>query len=339
MTNLKDLTLDELKIFVENLGEASFRAAQIFGWMYKGAADFDAMPNIPKALREKLRAVAYISSAKVARRLESELDGTVKYLFRLADGKCVESVLMRYKHGNSVCVSTQVGCRMNCRFCASSGRGLARNLSCGEIVDQILAIKADSGERISNVVLMGIGEPLDNFDNVVKFLNLASSQDALGIGQRHISLSTCGLVPKIMELARLKPQITLSISLHAATDETRNIIMPINKKYNIAELLGACKSYINLTGRRISFEYILIDNLNDSAQDAKMLAKLLRGMLCHVNLIEANEVPGSDLRPSKNAPNFLKILENAGITATIRRKMGRDIDAACGQLRARNLNE
>ncbi len=337
--NLKDLTYDELCGFVTDLGEARFRAKQIFEWLYRGAESFEDMSNISKELRNKLSEVSYIGSLKIEEKYVSAIDETRKYLLQLNDGNYIEAVLMKYEHGYTICVSSQIGCRMGCKFCASTLRGKERDLTPGEIIDQVLCVQKDLGERISNIVMMGIGEPLDNFENVLKFLDIVSCPQGLNIGQRHISLSTCGLVDKIRELADKKLQITLSVSLHAPDDETRSAIMPVNKKYNISRLMEACDYYAGITGRRISFEYTLISGVNDSTEGADKLARLLRGKLCHVNLIPVNKVSetGFDKSAKSRVEAFRKRLEERGITATVRREMGSDINAACGQLRNRKI--
>lgn len=336
MIEISSLSLVELKEKIAQMNLPSFRAKQIYEWLHKKNVDsFDKMTNLDKALREKLSKDFYISMPEISTKLVSQIDGTRKYLFEFKDGECVESVLMRYKHGNSICVSTQVGCAMGCSFCASTKAGRVRNLSAGEILGQIYKTQNDIGERISHIVLMGIGEPLDNFQNVVKFLKMVSDADGLNISQRNISLSTCGIVPRIYDLAKLDLNITLSVSLHAPFDEMRSSMMPINKKYPIDELLTACRDYIAKTGRRISFEYSLIKGVNDSAQCAMALCELLRGMLCHVNLIPVNSIEDADYVKSdrKNIEDFKAIIERNKITATVRRKLGADINAACGQLR------
>jgi len=336
MTEISSLNFEELKQTIKELGLPQFRAKQIYQWLHiKNVDSFDKMTNIDKALRKKLSEQFTISVPEISRKLVSAIDGTQKYLFEFSDGESVESVLMRYKYGNSICVSTQVGCAMGCTFCASTKAGRVRNLTAGEILGQIYRAQTDSGERISHVVLMGIGEPLDNFDNVVKFLSMISDANGLNIGQRNISLSTCGVVPNIYRLAELDLQITLSVSLHAPTDEMRTGMMPINKKYPIGELMEACRSYVKTTGRRISFEYSLIKGVNDTPECAHKLCKLLGGMLCHVNLIPINSIEQSDYEKSdrKSIEEFKKIIEEHKITATVRRKLGADINAACGQLR------
>ncbi len=337
--NLKDLTYNEMCELMASMGEAKFRAKQVFEWLYRGVTSFDEMSNLSKSLREKLEENTYITSLRIEEKYVSGIDETSKYLLQLNDGNYIESVLMKYEHGYSICVSSQVGCRMGCKFCASTLRGKERDLTPGEIVDQVLCVQKDLGERISNIVMMGIGEPLDNFENVLKFLDIVSCPEGLNIGQRHISLSTCGLVNKIRELADKKLQITLSISLHAPDDETRSEIMPVNKKYNISELMEACDYYTAKTGRRISYEYTLISNVNDNLEGADRLAQLLRGNLCHVNLIPVNKVTetGFDKSSKQRIDAFRKRLEERGITATVRREMGSDINAACGQLRNKKM--
>ncbi|MDE6148807.1 MAG: 23S rRNA (adenine(2503)-C(2))-methyltransferase RlmN [Ruminococcus sp.] len=329
------LTQDELISIIEDLGEKSFRAKQIFQWLHlKRVKDFSEMTNISAQLRSKLSDVFCVKSLFVCKRLESNNDNTVKYLYELNDGNHIESVLMEYNHGNTLCVSTQVGCKMGCRFCASTIAGFKRNLTASEILLQIYEAERDSGRHISGVVLMGIGEPLDNYDNVINFLTLLSCPEGANISLRHVSLSTCGLVPKIHELAKLKLGLTLSISLHAADDKERSEIMPVNDKYNISELLDACHKYFETTGRRISFEYALIDGHNDSYDDAKKLSVLLSKFICHVNIIPVNKIKERNFQSNrKSAYRFQKYLEELGINATVRRTLGADIDAACGQLR------
>ena len=345
--DISSLDVAELAQLFADLSEKSrvkiekFRAKQVFSWLNKGVSSFDEMTNVSKAQREVLENNCYIALPAVEKKLVSQIDGTVKYLFRLFDGECIESVFMRYEHGNTICISTQAGCRMGCRFCASTIAGFTRNLTPSEMLGQVVAAQKDTGERISNIVMMGIGEPLDNFDNVKKFLSLVNSEDGLNIGYRHISLSTCGVVPKIYELSELKLPITLSISLHATSQEERANLMPIAKKYDINELLRACRKYLEGGGKRISFEYTMIEGENDSKEDALRLSKLLSGMLCHINLIPLNTVSGRDYRKSgKDAiRNFAAILEKQGFTATVRRRLGSDIDASCGQLRASKIEE
>lgn len=338
--DLYSLTLDELREFVQSIGEPAFRAKQIAAWLPLGTP-ISEMSNLSKALRTKLTENTIDTLPRVEKKLVSKLDGTIKYLFSLHDGACIESVFMRYKHGNTLCISSQVGCRMGCRFCASTIGGKARDLLPSELLGQVIAAQRDTGERVSNIVMMGIGEPLDNFDNVIKFLRLVNSEDGLNIGYRHISLSTCGVVPRIRELAEIELPITLSISLHAATDAKRSEIMPVNNKWCIAELLDACAYYYTRTGRRISFEYTLISGKNDSVADAQELADLLCGTFrkisapIHVNLIRVNEVSETGFRQgsTESANEFARALEARGITATVRRRLGSDVNAACGQLR------
>lgn len=339
MENILNYTLEELSSWMKDNGESSFRAKQIFSWIYKGVWSFEEMKNIPKSMGEKLNNHFYIEIPKIVEKFESNLDGTQKLLLGFKDGNLIESVIMRYKHGNSICISTQVGCRMGCTFCASTLDGRVRNLSSGEILSQIIVAQNQLGERISNVVLMGSGEPLDNYDNVIKFLELVNADYGLNIGQRHITLSTCGIVPKIYELADREASITLAISLHAYSDEIRKAIMPIANKYTIRELLDACKYYVDKTGRRITYEYALVSGVNDSIDDAKSLSKLLKGLLCHVNLIPVNEIKENTLkRPSKKViEDFESILKKSGIEVTVRREMGSDINAACGQLRRSHI--
>ncbi len=335
MINLKDLTIEQLNQLVGDLGEKPFRAKQIYTWLYRGITSFDEMTDISKQLREKLAQNSYISAPNIANKLVSKIDGTKKYLFELSDGNVVESVVMYYKHGITICISCQVGCRMGCRFCASTIGGKVRDLTAGEIMDQVLFAQKDIGERISNIVMMGIGEPMDNFENVVTFLKNVNHPYGLNIGYRHISVSTCGIVPKIDEFAQLNFPVTLSISLHAVNDEMRSAIMPVNKKYNIQMLLDACRRYIGENHRRISFEYSIINGVNDSTDTANALADLLEGMLCHVNVIPINNVEENDFKkPDKGKiQKFISTLEKRGINATVRRELGSDISASCGQLR------
>lgn len=339
MKNIKDYDLEDLKQELIGLGEKSFRAEQIFKWLYVDKVkSFDEMTNLSLELREKLKQNYNICNYNILKKLES-VDGTKKYLFDILDGNAIESVLMQYHYGKSICVSSQVGCKMGCKFCASTGIPFIRNLSSGEIVEQILAVEQDTGEKISNVVFMGIGEPLDNYDNVIKAIRTINNQKGLNIGARHISVSTSGLVPRIYDLANENIQCTLSVSLHASNDETRSSMMPVNNRYNIEELLKACKDYINITNKRISFEYALARDNNDNLDDAKKLVNLLKGMLCHVNLIPINKIENGKFTKSSNE-NIIKFrdyLNEHGIVATIRRELGSDIDAACGQLRRKNL--
>lgn len=333
--NLKSMTLPELSALLKEMGQPAFRAKQIYTWLHRGARSYDEMTNLPASLRTKLAESYPICPPEVVRRQESAKDGTIKYLWKLSDGNCVETVLMRYHYGNTVCISTEVGCRMGCAFCASTIGGLVRRLEPFEMLDEVLFTQVDSGLPISHIVLMGIGEPLDNFDNVMRFLELVNSPEGMNISMRHISLSTCGLVPKIDELAKRKLQLTLSVSLHAPNDAVRNTIMPVNRAYPSQELLDACRRYYRETSRRISFEYAMIDGVNDSVEDAKELIRRLKGLSAHFNLIPLNHVEESPLKPSSKAAvaAFQKTLEEGGITATVRRTLGGDIDASCGQLR------
>ena len=333
MTDIKSMTLPELREFFQSMGEPAFRGKQVFSWLSRGAASFDEMSNLPLPLRERLSGICVLSGPKAARKQVSAKDGTIKYLWELADGNCIESVLMRYRHGNTVCISSQVGCRMGCAFCASTIAGKVRDLTPGELLDQVIFTQKDSGSPISNVVLMGIGEPMDNLDAVLKFLELVNHPDGLNIGMRHISLSTCGVLPGIRRLAELGLQLTLSVSLHAPDSETRSRLMPINRAYDVEELFAACHEYFEKTGRRISFEYAMIDGVNDQDWQADLIAVRLKGMPGHVNLIPLNDVTESPFRPSRRTAAFQKRLESHGITATVRRSLGGDIDAACGQLR------
>ncbi len=339
--NIKAMTLPEMTLALKEMGQPGFRAKQIYTWLHKGVRSYDEMTNVSKELRQELARQYPFYPPEVVRKQESQRDGTIKYLWRLADGNCVETVLMRYHYGNTVCISTEVGCRMGCAFCASTLGGLVRRLEPQEMLDQVLFTQVDSGLPISHIVLMGIGEPLDNFDNVMRFLELVNSENGMNISMRHISLSTCGLVPKIRDLAEKKLQLTLSISLHAPNDEIRNKIMPVNKAYPSEELLNACRDYYKITGRRISFEYAMIDGVNDTEADAKLLLKRLKGLPAHMNLIPLNHVEESPLKPSSRAAvqKFQKILEDGGVPATVRRTLGGDIDASCGQLRRKYNKE
>ena len=339
MSELKSMTLPELTETLRAMGEPAFRGKQVFTWLHRGIQSYDKMENVPKSLREKLAQAYPLVIPEVARKQVSQQDGTIKYLWELADSNCVESVLMRYRHGNTVCVSTQVGCRMGCAFCASAIAGKIRDLTPAEILDQVIFTQLNAGETVSNIVLMGIGEPLDNLDAVLRFLELVNCPDGLNIGMRHISLSTCGLVPGIRRLAELKLQLTLSVSLHAPDSETRSKIMPVNRAYDVEELFDACQDYFRRTGRRISFEYAMIDGVNDHDWQADLIAKKLRGMSGHVNLIPLNDVAESPLKPSRRLPAFQKRLESHGLTATVRRSLGGDIDASCGQLRRKAMEE
>ena len=328
------MTLAELQDAFAALGEPKFRAKQVFAWLHRGAVSFEAMTNLSKPLRETLDSLYFINKPTVARKQISRLDGTIKYLWRLRDGNCVESVVMQYHHGNTVCISSEVGCP-GCKFCASTIGGLVRRLEPSELLDQVLFSQLDSGLPISNIVLMGIGEPLDNFDNVMRFLELVNSPDGMNIGMRHISLSTCGLVDKIEQLAERDLQLTLSVSLHSPDDESRSKIMPVNRRWPVDTLLSACRDYFAKTGRRISFEYTMIDGVSDSPEQAQLLAKKLAGMGAHVNMIPLNNVTESGLHTSSRQAirRFQTILEENGVTATLRRTLGSDIDASCGQLR------
>ncbi|MDY5008888.1 23S rRNA (adenine(2503)-C(2))-methyltransferase RlmN [Candidatus Allofournierella merdipullorum] len=332
---ISSYTLEGLTALMKELGQPAFRAKQIFHWLHqKLVTEFSAMTDQPKALLAKLEEGYYIAAPAIVRRQQSK-DGTVKYLFALADGNCIETVIMRYHYGVTACVSTQVGCRMGCRFCASTQAGRVRNLEAGEIAAQIYAAQKDIGERISHIVLMGIGEPLDNFDNVMDFLTIISSPDGVNIGMRNISLSTCGVVPMIDKLAEKKLQLTLSISLHAPNDEMRSKMMPVNDAYPVAQLIAACRRYQETTGRRVSFEYSMVRGVNDSPATAKELAALIRGMGAHVNLIPINPVDGSpySATDAENVKRFQSLLTDLGVNATVRRRLGSDISAACGQLR------
>ena len=335
------MALDELTEFVTENGFPKFRAKQIYDWLYKNVTDFDNMRNIPADLKAFLKSSSYISVANIEKKLVSRYDKTVKYLFSFNDGECVESVVMSYKHGYSICISTQVGCKMGCTFCATGKSGFSRSLEPSEMLGQIEAAQRDLNIRISNIVLMGMGEPLDNFDNVVKFLRLVSSDNGLNIGMRHITLSTCGIVPKIYELAKLHLGITLSVSLHAPNDEIRQRTMPIARKYSIEELLKACSDYFKTTGRRVTFEYSMISGVNDSDENARELAKRLEGTQSHVNLIPVNTVEGTGYLKSniKRQQAFINILAAKNIGATVRRTLGSDINASCGQLKRKHIEE
>ena len=339
--NLKSMTLGEMTRLFKEMGQPAFRAKQVYTWLHKGVRGYDEMTNLPKALREQLAGDYPIYAPQVVRKQESQRDGTIKYLWQLSDGNCVETVLMRYHYGNTVCISTEVGCRMGCAFCASTLGGLVRRLEPFEMLDQVLFTQVDSGQPVSHIVLMGIGEPLDNFDNVMRFLELVNSPEGMNISMRHISLSTCGLVPKIDELAKRNLQLTLSVSLHAPNDAVRNTIMPVNKAYPSQELLDACRRYYAATSRRISFEYAMINGVNDRPEDAKELLRRMKGLPCHFNLIPLNHVEESPLKPSTReaVAAFQKTLEDGGIPATVRRTLGGDIDASCGQLRRKFTKE
>ncbi len=339
--NIKSMTLPEMTEALKAMGQPAFRGKQVYTWLHKGVKSYEEMTNLSKPLREQLAREYPFSVPEPVRRQESQRDGTVKYLWKLSDGNCVETVLMRYHYGNTVCISTEVGCRMGCAFCASTLGGLVRKLEPCEMLDQVLFTQVDSGLPVSHIVLMGIGEPLDNFDNVMRFLELVNSPEGMNISMRHISLSTCGLVPKIDQLAQRKLQLTLSVSLHAPNDAVRNTIMPVNKAYPTEELLAACRRYYEATNRRISFEYAMISGVNDREEDARELLRRLKGLPAHFNLIPLNHVEESPLKPSTRAAvmKFQKTLEEGGITATVRRSLGGDIDASCGQLRRNYTKE
>ena len=334
MINLRDLQPQETEALALELGFPKFRGKQIFDWVHKGAVTFDEMGNLPKDLRQALSGHCTIECLKI-RKVQKSADGTRKYLFQLADGNTIESVFMKYKYGNSICVSSQAGCRMGCRFCASTRNGLVRNLTPGEILSQVMDAEADTGEKIGHIVVMGTGEPFDNYDNLSGFLKLVNHKRGLSLGMRNITVSTCGLVPVIEKFAEEFPQVNLAISLHGTTDEIRGSMMPVNRKYPLSVLLSACRDSTEKTGRRITFEYTMVNGVNDSDADADRLCGLLRGMLCHVNLIPLNKVAetGFDTVSRRRAAEFRQILENRGIPATVRRELGADIDAACGQLR------
>jgi len=339
--NIRSMTQPELAAICKELGQPAFRAKQVYVWLHKGVRSYDEMTNIPKALREALAEKYPILPPKVVRKQESQKDGTIKYLWQLSDGNCVETVLMRYHYGNSVCISTEVGCRMGCAFCASTIGGLVRKLEPFEMLDEVLFTQQDSGLPISHIVLMGIGEPLDNFDNVMRFLELVNSEEGMNISMRHISLSTCGLVPMIDRLAEKKLQLSLAISLHGPNDEIRSKIMPVNKAYDIETLLSSCRRYYAATSRRIHFEYAMIQGVNDSEDNARELLRRLKGLPAHVNMIPLNHVEESPLKPSTKAAvaRFQKILEDGGVPVTVRRTLGSDIDASCGQLRRKYNKE
>ena len=341
MKNIKEYNLDELQEEILAIGEKKYRAEQIFKWLYvEKVKEFDEMTNLSIELREKLKQEYTMCNFKILKKQEAS-DGTKKYLFDVLDGNAIESVLMEYHHGKTICVSSQIGCKMGCKFCASTGIKFVRSLTCGEIVEQVLAVEQDIGDKISNIVFMGIGEPFDNYENVMKAIKILNNQKGLNIGARHISISTSGLVPMIYKFADEELQCTLSISLHATNDEKRSKMMPINNRYNIEELMKACKYYIEKTNKRISFEYALAKDNNDNLNDAKELVKLLKGMLCHVNLIPINKIENGDYVKStnENIIKFRDYLNANGIVATIRRELGSDIDAACGQLRRKSLKE
>ena len=339
--NLKSLTLPELTAVIKELGQPAFRGKQIYTWLHKGARSYEEMSNLPKNLRDTLAEKYPIHPPMVVRKQESKKDGTIKYLWQLKDGNCVETVLMRYHYGNTVCISTEVGCAMGCAFCASTIGGLVRRLEPYEMLDEVLFTQLDSVLPISHIVLMGIGEPLDNFDNVMRFLELVNSPEGMNISMRHISLSTCGLIPRIDALAEKKLQLSLAISLHGPNNEIRSKVMPVNKAYPIEDLLDCCRRYYAATSRRIHFEYAMIDGVNDAPEHARELLQRLKGLPAHVNMIPLNHVEESPLKPSSRAAvmRFQKILEDGGITATVRRTLGGDIDASCGQLRRKYTKE
>lgn len=338
-TDIMNLSIQELEQYLEQLGEKKYRARQIFGWIYKGVLKFDDMTNLPKELRNKLNENAELNKLNILRVQESKKDGTRKYLFELKDGNSIESVFMKYKFGNSVCISSQAGCLMGCRFCASAVNGLQRNLTAGEMSDQVISIERDTGERISNIVVMGTGEPFDNYENLSIFLRNIHEKEGLNIGMRNITVSTCGLIKKMLEFAKDFPQVNLAVSLHAPNDTIRDKIMPINKRYPLEELLAASRTYVAETGRRITFEYALVKGINDGEKNAKELAEKLKGINCHVNLIPLNQVKETGLHGSerKETEQFREVLERHGIQVTVRRELGSDIDAACGQLRLKSM--
>lgn len=341
LTDIKSMTLRELKERFAQDGLQSYHALQVYRWLSRGVCSFDEMTDLPKRLREKLAGENYIACAAIEHKYCSKLDDTVKYLFRLHDGQLIESVLMHYRYGWTICISSQVGCKMGCEFCATGKSGYARDLSASEMLAQVQSAQADAGLRISNIVLMGMGEPLDNYRNVLRFLDLISSEEGMNVGMRHISLSTCGIVDKIYDLAQKDYQLTLSISLHAPNDAIRSRLMPVDRRWGVEELMKACRLYLKKNGRRISFEYALIGGVNDSRECAAELAKRLSGMLCHVNLIPVNSIEGSPFRKStpERTQQFLHTLAAGGVTATVRRTLGADIDASCGQLRRRYEEE
>ncbi|MBQ7935141.1 MAG: 23S rRNA (adenine(2503)-C(2))-methyltransferase RlmN [Clostridia bacterium] len=339
--DLKSQTREELTAYITSLGQPAFRAKQIFRWLHRGVEQFSEITDLPKTFQQVLEEQSTITTLRIYKSFSSSLDETTKYLFLLRDNHLIETVVMKYHHGYSICISSQVGCRMGCSFCQSTKNGLVRSLTAGEILDQILKAQQDLGIRISNIVMMGIGEPLDNLEQVTKFLNIVNDPEGINIGYRHISLSTCGLVPGIESLAKLDLPITLSISLHATTDEDRSNMMPVNRKYKLKELLEACRQYQRVTGRRISFEYAVINGVNDRKEDAERLSHLLKGLLCHINLIPVNPIEAGTYSPpsKKNIMVFQNQLINLGLNATIRRTLGSDISASCGQLRHKNLEK
>ena len=341
MKDIKSMCFSDIEEEFEKYSFPSYRAEQVYKWLSSGAKSFEDMTNIPKSMQEFLSMHYCILGVEIERKLISSIDGTVKYLFRLHDGEFIEAVLMKYHHGYSMCISTQVGCKMGCRFCATGKSGFFRNLEPSEMLAQVQTAQIDNNIRISNIVLMGMGEPLDNYKSVMRFIGLVSDKRGMNLGMRHISLSTCGIVDKIYELSREKLQLTLSVSLHAPNDEIRNQIMPINKKWNVEELMKACKFYVDKTKRRISFEYTMIDGVNDNKMCAEELSSLLRGIICHVNLIPVNETGSSDYRKSRKnkIEEFVKTLRKNGVNVTVRRTLGADINASCGQLRRNRVNE
>lgn len=340
-TSIKNLTFPDIINYFGDNGYPKYRAEQLFQWIYKDIEDFSQIKNMPKNIIEMLTNDFYIDRAVIERKQESKHDGTAKYLLKFNDGNAVEAVLMHYEHGRSICISTQVGCRMSCSFCASTLGGLVRNLTCGEMLEEVMAIERDIKGKISNIVLMGSGEPFDNYDEVMKFIRLINDSKGMNIGTRHITISTCGVVPKIYDFIKEKLQCTLAISLHSARNQRRSEIMPINKKYSISEVITACKQYTMETKRRVTFEYALIKDTNDAKEDAHELGRLLKGMLCHVNLIPVNSVEGKTyLKSEHNTINdFKEVLERYGIETTVRRELGSDIDAACGQLRQKYIEQ
>ena len=339
LCDIKSMTVEELAAALREMGEGAFRSRQIFAWLHRGARSFEEMTDLSKDLRARLGERFALCAPRPVRKQVSSADGTTQYLWELADGNCIETVLMRYRHGNTVCVSSQVGCRMGCAFCASAIGGKVRDLRPSEILDQVIFTQLDTGLPVGNIVLMGIGEPLDNLVSVLRFLELVNCPQGLNIGMRHVSLSTCGLIPGIQRLGELGLQLTLSVSLHAPDSETRSKIMPVNRAYDVEDLFAACHAYFKKTGRRISFEYAMIDGVNDHDWQADLIAKKLRGMPGHVNLIPLNDVHESPLKPSRRLRQFQKRLEDRGVTATVRRSLGGDIDASCGQLRRKAMEE
>ncbi len=341
-TDIRSLNIDEMTDLILEIGESKFRAKQVFGWLnQKLVTSYDDMTNISKKMKQQLEEKAEISKVEIYEKLQSEIDGTAKYLFKLGEDTIIESVFMKYEHGNTVCISSQAGCRMGCKFCASTIDGLDRNLTAGEMLAQVYEIQKDMGERISNIVIMGSGEPLENFDNLIKFIEIINDKEGLNISQRNITVSTCGLIDKMKELENLDLQINLAISLHAPNDKTRDSLMPVNKKYMVSDLILASKKYANKTKRRITYEYALIKGVNDSQKDANELGKKIKGSLCHVNLIPVNNVTENDFEKSNKSSinDFANILRSLGISTTIRREMGADINGACGQLRKKHLNK